>query len=115
MFRFIQYVERQIVLFDAIEDAAFNVVNNMEGRGSLRNMKEKAEQRFKKEELIAFLNDFKVEENKKYALIFGHEVNGVQQEIISMCDMVIEVPQQGSKHSLNISVCVGVVSWEFVR
>ena len=62
-----------------------------------------------------FLNDFKIDENKKYALVFGHEVNGVQQEIISMCDKVIEVPQQGSKHSLNISVCVGVVCWEFVR
>lgn len=60
MFRFIQYVERQVVLFDAIEDASFNVVNNMEGRGSLRNIKERAEQRFKREELIAFLNDFKV-------------------------------------------------------
>ena len=42
MFRFIQYIERQIVLFDAIEDAAFPVVNNMEGRGSLRDIKEKA-------------------------------------------------------------------------
>lgn len=60
MFRFIQYVERQVVLFDAIEDAAFNVVNNLEGSGSLRSIKERAEQRFKKEELIAFLNDFKV-------------------------------------------------------
>ena len=60
MFRFIQYVERQVVLFDAIEDASFDVVNNMEGRGSLRNMKERAEQRFKKDELITFLNTFKV-------------------------------------------------------
>ncbi|MVO09509.1 phosphoenolpyruvate carboxylase [Flavobacterium sp. TP390] len=60
MFRFIQYVERQVVLFDAIEDAAFDVVNNLEGSGSLRSMKERAEQRFKKEELIAFLNEFKV-------------------------------------------------------
>ena len=61
------------------------------------------------------INEFKIDENKKYSLVFGHEVNGVQQEIISMCDKVIEVPQQGSKHSLNISVCVGVVCWEFVR
>ena len=60
MFRFIQYVERQIVLFDAIEDAAFPVVNNMEGRGSLRDVKEKTEAKNKREELISFLEDFKV-------------------------------------------------------
>jgi molecular chaperone GrpE (heat shock protein) len=51
MFRFIQYVERQIVLFDAIEDAAFPVVNNLEGRGSLRDIKEKSEAKDKHEEL----------------------------------------------------------------
>ena len=60
MFRFIQYVERQIVLFDAIEDAAFPIVNNMEGRGSLRDMKEKADQRPKGIELKEFLENFKV-------------------------------------------------------
>jgi phosphoenolpyruvate carboxylase len=60
MFRFIQYVERQIVLFDAIEDAAFPVVNNMEGQGSLRDVKEKTEAQNKRAELITFLEDFKV-------------------------------------------------------
>ena len=60
MFRFIQYIERQIVLFDAIEDAAFPVVHNMEGRGSLRDIKEKADAKNKKEELIDFLENFNV-------------------------------------------------------
>ncbi|WP_310381799.1 phosphoenolpyruvate carboxylase [Flavobacterium sp.] len=60
MFRFIQYIERQIVLFDAIEDAAFPVVNNMEGRGSLRDIKEKSDAKDKKEELIEFLENFNV-------------------------------------------------------
>ncbi|MCL6460930.1 Phosphoenolpyruvate carboxylase, type 1 [Flavobacterium micromati] len=60
MFRFIQYIERQIVLFDAIEDAAFPVVNNMEGRGSLRDIKEKSDAKNKQEELIDFLEDFHV-------------------------------------------------------
>jgi phosphoenolpyruvate carboxylase len=60
MFRFIQYVERQIVLFDAIEDAAFPVVNNMEGSGSLRDVKERADTKELKEELIAFLEEFNV-------------------------------------------------------
>ena len=60
MFRFIQYIERQIVLFDAIEDAAFPVVNNMEGRGSLRDIKEKSDAKDKEEELVDFLEDFNV-------------------------------------------------------
>jgi phosphoenolpyruvate carboxylase len=60
MFRFIQYVERQIVLFDAIEDAAFPVVNNMEGKGSLRDVKERADTKELKQELISFLEDFNI-------------------------------------------------------
>ena len=60
MFKFIQYIERQIVLFDAIEDAAFPMVNNMEGRGSLRDIKEKADAKNKKEELVDFLENFNV-------------------------------------------------------
>lgn len=60
MFRFIQYIERQIVLFDAIEDAAFPAVNNMEGRGSLRDIKEKADDKNSQEELIEFLENFNV-------------------------------------------------------
>jgi phosphoenolpyruvate carboxylase len=60
MFRFIQYVERQIVLFDAIEDAAFPIVNNMEGKGSLRDVKERADTKELKQELISFLEDFNI-------------------------------------------------------
>ena len=60
LFRFIQFIERQVVLFDAIEDAAFPVVNNMDGYGSLRNSKETAKLNNKKEELKAYLEDFKV-------------------------------------------------------
>ncbi|WP_396171596.1 phosphoenolpyruvate carboxylase [Flavobacterium sp.] len=60
MFRFIQYIERQIVLFDAVEDAAFSVVNNMDGRGSLRDIKEKASAKDLESELISFLENFNV-------------------------------------------------------
>ena len=60
MFRFIQFIERQIVLFDAIEDAAFPVVNNMEGRGSLRDIKEKSDVKNNREELVEFLENFNV-------------------------------------------------------
>ncbi len=60
LFRFIQYVERQIVLFDAIEDAAFPIVNNMEGKGSLRDSRERADTKELKQELVSFLEEFKV-------------------------------------------------------
>ena len=60
LFRFIQYIERQIVLFDAIEDAAFSTVNNMEGRGSLRDIKEKADAKNKVEVLKLFLENFNI-------------------------------------------------------
>jgi phosphoenolpyruvate carboxylase len=60
LFRFIQYIERQVVLFDAIEDAAFTTINNMDGRGTLRNSKEEAEDKNKKEELKSYLKRFKI-------------------------------------------------------
>lgn len=63
-------------------------------------------------ENAVMLNDFKVEENKKYALIFGNEVKGVSQEVVSASDLVLEIPQYGTKHSLNISVSVGIVVWD---
>jgi phosphoenolpyruvate carboxylase len=60
LFRFIQYVERQVVLFDAIEDASFNKVNNMDGLGTLRNLKEQVESTNKKNELKKYLKSFKI-------------------------------------------------------
>lgn len=57
------------------------------------------------------LNDFS-ETNNPIALVFGNEVNGVQQSVIDVCDNCIEIPQIGTKHSLNISVSVGVVLWD---
>ncbi|HAT63815.1 MAG TPA: phosphoenolpyruvate carboxylase [Flavobacteriaceae bacterium] len=60
LFRFIQYIERQVVLFDAIEEATFTIINNMDGRGTLRNIKEEAEDKNKKEALKKYLQHFKV-------------------------------------------------------
>jgi len=59
-----------------------------------------------------FLNDFLPISNKKYALVFGNEVYGVSQEAIKICDGCIEIPQLGTKHSLNISVSAGIVVWD---
>ncbi|MGZ3898799.1 MAG: RNA methyltransferase [Bacteroidia bacterium] len=54
-------------------------------------------------------------QNEKIALIFGNEVYGVEQEVVNLSDAVIEIPQAGTKHSLNISVSVGIVLWETVK
>ena len=51
----------------------------------------------------------------KIALVFGNEVDGVDQEVINLSDHIIEIPQFGTKHSLNVSVCAGVILWEFTK
>jgi 23S rRNA (guanosine2251-2'-O)-methyltransferase len=53
--------------------------------------------------------------NQKYCLIFGNEINGVSDNVISLGDVALEIPQEGTKHSLNISVCLGIVVWEIFR
>ena len=58
------------------------------------------------------LNNFKAQAGEKLAVIFGNEVKGVQQKVVSASDGIIEIPQLGTKHSLNISVSVGVVLWD---
>ena len=61
------------------------------------------------------LPNFNWEKDKKYALIFGNEVKGVSDKAMPLIDACLEVPQFGTKHSLNISVCAGVVLWDAVR
>ena len=61
----------------------------------------------------AMLDRLEVDAGKKYALIFGNEVEGVAQEVVDMCDGAIEIPQVGTKHSVNVSVAGGIVLWEF--
>ena len=58
------------------------------------------------------LQDLVIEYGKKYAFIFGHEINGVSQQIVDLCNFCIEIPQFGSKHSFNIAVSAGIVLWE---
>ena len=57
------------------------------------------------------LENFKPSNNSKYAIIFGNEVNGIEQRTIDLSDMAIEIPQYGTKHSLNISVAAGIIIW----
>lgn len=61
------------------------------------------------------LNDFTVDEQTKYALVFGNEVKGVSQDVINISDGIIEIPQLGTKHSLNISVSAGIVIWDLFQ
>ncbi len=58
------------------------------------------------------LQNFKVEHGKKYALILGNEVKGVSQEAVNICDGAIEIPQFGTKHSMNVSVSGGIAIWQ---
>ena len=61
------------------------------------------------------LQDFVAEPGKRYAVILGNEVKGVQQAVVDMSDGAIEIPQFGTKHSLNVSVTAGMVIWEFAK
>ena len=66
-------------------------------------------------ESAIFLQDFKIEKDQKYALVFGNEVFGVAQKAVEICDGTIEIPQLGTKHSLNIAVSAGIVIWDFFK
>ena len=61
----------------------------------------------------AMLDKLEIDTTKKYALVFGNEVMGVDQAVVDICDGAIEIPQAGTKHSINVSVCGGVVLWKF--
>lgn len=62
-----------------------------------------------------FLNDFAVDTKDKYALVFGNEVHGVDEDVMDIVDGCIEVPQFGTKHSFNVSVTMGIVMWDLIK
>lgn len=66
-------------------------------------------------ENAVFLQNFEIDKTKKYALVFGNEVYGVNQKAIEICNGTIEIPQLGTKHSLNISVSAGIVVWDLFQ
>jgi 23S rRNA (guanosine2251-2'-O)-methyltransferase len=61
------------------------------------------------------LHKFTCSTTQKYAVVFGHEVFGIQEEVLSACDVCLEIPQYGVKHSLNVSVSMGIVVWELTK
>jgi len=84
---------------------AIDAVHDLKTRGYVICAIEQAEGSLSMENLS-------LDKNKKYAIVIGHEVKGVQQQVIDMCDYCIEIPQFGTKHSLNVAVAAGIVLWE---
>ncbi|RDY58785.1 RNA methyltransferase [Flagellimonas nanhaiensis] len=82
-----------------------DVINEMKSSGIRTVAVEQAEK-------ATMLNDFQVDKDETLALVFGNEVKGVSQEVVTACGEVLEIPQFGTKHSLNISVSAGVVVWD---
>ena len=83
----------------------------------IQNLKEQGVQTLAIEQVesATFLQEFKVDKKQKYAIVFGNEVHGVTQEAVALCDGCIEIPQLGTKHSLNIAVNAGIVVWDLFK
>jgi tRNA G18 (ribose-2'-O)-methylase SpoU len=96
----------------ATETVAWEHSNNL--LEIIQNLKEQNIMVFAIEQVenSTFLNEFIVESDKKYAIVFGNEVFGVNQDAIKLCNGSIEIPQLGTKHSLNIAVSAGIVLWD---
>ncbi len=92
-----RYFENSIDAINELKSNGFIIVSIEQAEGSIS------------------LEQFTPEGEEKYAFVFGHEVKGVQQEIVNSSDFCVEIPQFGTKHSLNISVSAGVVLWEMFR
>ena len=89
-----KYFEKTETAVDSLKEKGYTILSIEQTEGSV------------------FLNDFEVKKGQKLALVFGHEVYGVEQDVIDLSDAVVEIQQKGTKHSLNISVSAGVVLWD---
>ena len=92
-----QYVEDIVVAITSLKEKGFIIVGIEQTTHSM------------------YLTDYDIDVEKKYALILGNEVDGISDEVLPHCDVLLEIPQLGTKHSLNVSVCGGVVMWEFAK
>ena len=93
----------EVVPFEAVQDVPA-LVRRLQGEGYTVIAVEQTVHSVK-------LDQFRAEPGRKYALVFGNEVDGVQQEVVDAADFSLEIPQKGTKHSLNVSVSIGVVLW----
>lgn len=62
-----------------------------------------------------YLQNLNIDSKDKIAVVFGNEVNGISKEILQTCDAIVEIPQMGTKHSLNVAVCGGIICWELLK
>ena len=92
-----EYVEDTVVLVKQLQEQGVQVAAIEQADNSVK------------------LQDFEIKENQKYAIVMGNEVKGVQQEVVDVTDFCIEIPQYGTKHSLNISVTTGIVLWDLFK
>ena len=90
------------------EKSAVSAVSNLKSRGYSVFAAEQTDSSI-------MLQDFDASKYEKIAVVFGNEVRGVDDEVLKLCDGAIEIPQFGTKHSLNVSVSAGIVIWEIVR
>jgi len=89
-----EYVENTLELIEKLKDSNIKIIS------------------VEQAENATMLNDFNPNQQSTYAVVFGNEVKGVSQQVVSASDIVIEIPQYGTKHSLNISVSAGLVIWD---
>lgn len=92
-----EYVKDIIPLIQELKSVNYKIISIEQTNGSI------------------YLPEFKINPDEKYVLIFGNEVEGVNQQSVDLSDYCVEIPQQGTKHSLNVSVCAGIVMWKFFR
>ncbi len=85
-----------------------SVVNELNKKGYVTVAVEQVEDSIKLDNLV-------VDKTRRYALVLGNEVKGVNQDVVDLCNFSLEIPQYGTKHSLNVSVSAGLVIWEFAR
>lgn len=93
--------------WEYVEDIT-NLITNLKSKSTLIYAIEQVEN-------AIYLQDFEISNDKKTAIIFGNEVFGVSQTAIELCDGTIEIPQLGTKHSLNIAVSAGIVIWDLFK
>ena len=85
-----------------------SVVKDLNSKGYITVAVEQVEDSIKLDNLV-------VDKTRRYALVLGNEVKGVNQDVVDICNYSLEIPQYGTKHSLNVSVSAGLVIWEFAR
>lgn len=92
-----EYAENTLSVVERLKAEGYTIISVEQAEGSVA------------------LQDFTLESGRRYALVFGNEVAGVRQDVVDASDLCLEIPQFGTKHSLNVSVSVGVVLWELLH